>query len=134
MKTVTQMFFDTTDGWESANPPLYKAVWGIEETTDGRRLLKIGDGVTKWKNLEYFNADNIEGLPEKLKTLLDHLQRIDGTLAAGGLDGPQGPEGPQGEQGPVGPTGPQGETGAGGPQGSTGPTGPAGAGGTGRAG
>lgn len=42
-----------TNSWVTYNPILRKGEIGIEETTDGRRLIKIGDGQTPWNNLPY---------------------------------------------------------------------------------
>ena len=42
-----------TNSWVTYNPILRKGEIGIEETTDGRRLMKIGDGQTPWNNLPY---------------------------------------------------------------------------------
>lgn len=44
---------DTTANWESANPVLLNGEIGIEQTADGSKKVKIGDGVTEWVNLGY---------------------------------------------------------------------------------
>jgi hypothetical protein len=69
MKAVYQNYIGTTDEWMSADPRLYDAVVGIEVTTDGRRLIKIGNGKDRWQNLEYVDAAYITGLPEALAAL-----------------------------------------------------------------
>jgi hypothetical protein len=99
MKAVTQMFIGTTDEWESVNPRLYDAVWGIEERTDGGRLLKIGNGKDLWNDLGYVDENYIQGLPghfnaeeaaresgdQALQNLITVLSaRIDGVEGKGG--------------------------------------------------
>ena len=42
-----------TNSWITYNPILRKGEIGIEETPDGLRLMKIGDGFTPWNNLPY---------------------------------------------------------------------------------
>lgn len=44
---------DTTADWESANPVLLNGEIGIEQTADGGKKVKIGDGVTEWVKLGY---------------------------------------------------------------------------------
>ena len=137
MKIVVQNLFGTTRDW-NRNPVLYNAVWGIEETADGKRFFKLGNGRERWNDLEYFDIENIRSLPDELQRTLEEAkayahQCFDG-IAAGpqgpqgerglqGEQGTQGIEGPQGQQGPIGPTGPQGTEG---PQGQLGPEGPSG--------
>ena len=41
---------DTAASWVSANPILAQGEIGIERDT---RLIKLGDGVTRWNDLEY---------------------------------------------------------------------------------
>ena len=43
----------TANAWQSANPVLLKGEFGIESDTN---QLKIGDGVTHWNDLIYFNG------------------------------------------------------------------------------
>jgi hypothetical protein len=69
MKAIYQHFIGTTAEWQNENPLLYEAVIGIEITGGGKRLLKIGDGVSRWNDLPHFNAENIAGLPEALALL-----------------------------------------------------------------
>lgn len=70
MKAIYQNFIGTTAEWESENPVLYNAVFGIETAGDGKRLFKVGDGVHDWQSLPYVNPGNIEGLPEILEGLV----------------------------------------------------------------
>jgi hypothetical protein len=51
MKAVTQVFYGTTAEWEAQARPLYKGVWGAEVQTDGKRVIKMGDGERVWKLL-----------------------------------------------------------------------------------
>ncbi|MDR0720500.1 MAG: hypothetical protein LBF78_12755 [Treponema sp.] len=76
MKAISQMFIGTTGEWESENPRLYKAVWGIEELPDGRRLLKIGNGRDCWNALGYVDADYIKGLPALLEETIADAEAI----------------------------------------------------------
>jgi hypothetical protein len=49
-----QLRIDTTANWNNKNPVLLKGEVGIESTTSGQTLIKIGDGTTKWQSLKYF--------------------------------------------------------------------------------
>jgi hypothetical protein len=69
MKAITQHFIGTTEEWKAANPKLYKAVWGFEEAKEGKVYAKLGDGVNRWNDLKYFDAENIHGLTERLEAL-----------------------------------------------------------------
>jgi len=80
MKAYVQHYYDTTDGWEKINPVLYNAMWGIEQTADGKILLKLGDGKHHWKDLKYFDEENINGLPEKLKSIITDIANVAGRL------------------------------------------------------
>ena len=48
---------DTTTNWESLNPTLLKGEIVVEETSDGDRRIKIGDGTTAWNDLNYFTPE-----------------------------------------------------------------------------
>ena len=92
-----QLRRDTADRWNAVNPVLAEGEIGYETT--GTNRIKIGNGVTGWNSIPYFNI------------------------------GPTGRNGPTGSTGPIAPTGPTGNTGstgATGPTGNTGPTGPTG--------
>jgi hypothetical protein len=66
---ILQNFIGTTDEWESENPLLYDAAWAIEKTPDGKRLLKIGDGVHYWNDLDYVDSGYLKGLDERLASI-----------------------------------------------------------------
>jgi hypothetical protein len=89
MKAITQHFIGTTAEWENENPLLYKAVWGIEETQDGKRFLKLGDGVRHWNELPYVDKYMIKGLPEELAHIEldfvpgDNIPEMDGVGSPG---------------------------------------------------
>ena len=53
---------DTTENWGKANPILGNGEIGVEKCTNGEKKIKVGDGVTYWKNLKYVSktADEIE--------------------------------------------------------------------------
>lgn len=55
-----------TNSWTIYNPVLRKGEIGIEETSDGLYLMKIGDGSTPWNNLPY-----AEPFTDKSLTLRD---------------------------------------------------------------
>jgi hypothetical protein len=69
MEAILQNFIGTTDEWESENPLLYDAVWAIEKTVTGKRLLKIGDGIHYWNDLDYVDTSYIKGLDDRLAPL-----------------------------------------------------------------
>lgn len=49
---------DTSANWlANSTQILLKGEVGIEYTTDGKKKMKIGDGVTSWANLPYSNSD-----------------------------------------------------------------------------
>lgn len=80
MKAIAQHFIGTTQEWESANPKLYKAVWGFEITADGRRYAKLGDGERKWNDLPYFDENNLPGLAEKINDLTADDQQLQNNI------------------------------------------------------
>lgn len=84
--------------WTARNPVLDPGEPGFE--TDSRKL-KVGDGVTRWIDLEYVTGGS-------------------GTI------GPPGPQGDPGPPGPAGEDGTDGADGAPGPSGAPGAVGPAG--------
>jgi len=73
MKAITQHFIGTTEEWKAANPKLYKAVWGFEETKEKKVYAKLGNGIDRWNDLKYFDVENIYGLIEKLTTLKEAI-------------------------------------------------------------
>jgi hypothetical protein len=91
---------DVSTEWVVNNPILASGEQGYETDTT---FMKVGDGVTPWNELAYWNTGSVQGPP-----------------------GPIGPEGPDGPPGPVGPQGIQGEDGKQGIQGVDGKTGPSG--------
>ena len=49
---------DSTANWdEQLNTVLLKGEVGVEFQEDGKAKLKVGDGVTAWKDLDYLNSD-----------------------------------------------------------------------------
>lgn len=95
--------------WEVNNPILASGEQGYEVDTT---FMKVGDGVTDWENLAYWNTGSVQGPP--------------GPIGPVGPIGPLGPEGPQGIQGIQGIEGPQGKDGKQGEQGVEGGIGPSG--------
>lgn len=81
---------DTSANWEAANPVLERGEWGAVtgvneagDLLDTAQRMKVGDGVTPWNELPWWN----------------------------GPQGPQGEKGDTGPQGPQGIQGPKGEAG-----------------------
>jgi hypothetical protein len=89
MTGIQQDYVGTTEEWEDENPLLPEGVRGIELTEDGRRYYKVGDGVSLWNDLPYFDKYMIKGLAEEIATIdLDRLPgdetpEMDGTGSAG---------------------------------------------------
>ena len=54
----------TTAEWESANPIPKNREFCVEETTDGKRKFKIGDGATAWNDLPYATSDELADLTQ----------------------------------------------------------------------
>nr|DAG22277.1 MAG TPA: hyaluronidase [Caudoviricetes sp.] len=46
----------TSSEWSAANPVLLKNEVGIERYEAGKHKIKIGDGVTSWNNLPYYDS------------------------------------------------------------------------------
>jgi hypothetical protein len=53
MLGFTQQTYGTTQQWNAATRPLLKGMFGIEIIADGRRRIKLGDGVNLWAELPY---------------------------------------------------------------------------------
>jgi hypothetical protein len=96
--------------WNLSNPVLRSGELGF--VTDTQQF-KIGDGVTAWSGLPYFDNHRI-------------IQQMIADAVITGVPGPAGPTGPQGPAGSTGATGATGATGPQGPIGATGATGPTG--------
>jgi hypothetical protein len=82
MKGITQSFIGTTEEWEAANTRLYENVWGMEIRPDGKRLFKVGKKdpqnpamTLPWNDLEYFDEENIAGLPEHLRHIENDVEQ-----------------------------------------------------------
>ena len=54
----------TTADWESVNPIPGNREFCVEETTDGRRKFKIGDGTTAWSDLPYASPEELADLTQ----------------------------------------------------------------------
>lgn len=52
-KTRISQKIDTTKNWETTNPILKKGEIGIEITSSGINLIKVGNGTSRWKDLGY---------------------------------------------------------------------------------
>lgn len=51
---------DTAANWTSVNPVPSDGEWCLETDT---RLLKMGDGVTAWVDLDYFDSGSSSAVP-----------------------------------------------------------------------
>lgn len=56
IKCVLRSRIDTTANWNSTNPILADGEIGIEKLTDGKKLVKVGDGTTNWASLQYISS------------------------------------------------------------------------------
>lgn len=108
---VFEMRRGSASEWILSNPVLRSGEIGFVIDT---QQFKIGDGVTAWSGLPYFDNQHI-------------VQQMIADAVITGVPGPAGPTGPQGPAGPIGATGATGATGPQGPTGATGATGPQGA-------
>ena len=54
----------TTADWAEVNPTPKNREFCVEETTDGKRKFKIGDGVTAWNDLPYATSDELADLAQ----------------------------------------------------------------------
>lgn len=72
---------DSTENWEKANPILLDGEIGIEVMEDGSIAVKIGDGTTAWKLLDYVTKTIAEADAE-LAALLSQVETGDAALQA----------------------------------------------------
>ena len=59
LNTIIRLRSDVSANWLDANPILGPGEPGFELDT---HQLKIGDGITHWKNLDYFSVNQTENL------------------------------------------------------------------------
>lgn len=83
MSIRIQLRRDTSEKWERTNPVLAIGEPGYEVD---KGYLKIGDGFSRWNDLEYYHSG----------------ESIPGPQGPAGFDGAQGPPGIMGPQGPQG--------------------------------
>ena len=98
--------------WLENNPLLASGEQGYEIDTT---FMKVGDGVTLWEDLAYWNTGSVQGPPGPIgpegpggSIGPDGLQGIQGIQGIQGVQGDQGDDGKQGIQGIDGKTGPSG--------------------------
>ena len=131
VKVHLQQKRDTAENWNTNNPVLLKGELGYDITNN---RIKVGDGITTWKDLKFIDAND----PAALHAITASIDATElgnwGTPEASvkvtnanhlnftfkNLMGPTGPKGDQGIQGPTGPTGPKGDQGIQGEQGPKG--------------
>lgn len=83
-------FFDTTENWEKSNPVLLKGEYGVEKKTGGKLAIKVGDGMTAWKNLSYLyvqsdsasDAEAIAELQKQITNLEDYRNELKSQIEA----------------------------------------------------
>ena len=66
VSTRIKLAIKTATEWSTANPTLLQGEVGLDSTN---KIIKIGDGITAWNNLESWNPDNY--------VTLDTIQNID---------------------------------------------------------
>lgn len=66
---------DSTDNWEKANPILLDGEIGIEMKPDGSIAIKVGDGKTAWKLLQYVTK-TIKDADAEFQNLQNQLNNI----------------------------------------------------------
>lgn len=69
IKTKIILRNDVTANWELHNPVLIKGEAGIEFLSTGEAKIKIGDGLTSWKDLEYFGGTEVFGDDNSVKVV-----------------------------------------------------------------
>lgn len=126
--TRFQLLRGTEQEWAEANPILGEGEEGVVFAQGKATYSKIGDGKTRWNDLEIFHGlpgkDGVDGAPGK--------DGKDGKDGEAGPPGPRGAQGPQGDPGKdstvPGPRGMAGKDGKDGIDGEPGPEGPPGKG------
>ena len=81
LKTRIALRHDETANW--TNQVLAKGEVGFEFTTEGKKKMKVGDGVTAWESLDYFGAPGaqvFEVIPNTDETDSDAIARVVGTV------------------------------------------------------
>lgn len=78
---------DTTANWERVNPILINGEIGIEKCSNGENKIKVGDGMTAWKNLKYISK-SVNEIENEIQTAETGLQnQIDNiVITASGSD------------------------------------------------
>ena len=64
---------DTTANWERTNPILIDGEIGIEKCSNGGKKIKVGDGMTAWKNLKYISK-SVNEIENEIQTAETGLQ------------------------------------------------------------
>ena len=64
---------DTTANWERVNPILINGEIGIEKCSNGENKIKVGDGMTAWKNLKYISK-SVNEIENEIQTAETGLQ------------------------------------------------------------
>ena len=64
---------DTTANWERVNPILISGEIGIEKCTNGEKKIKVGDGLTAWKNLKYVSK-TVEEIEKAIQSAEKSIQ------------------------------------------------------------
>lgn len=54
-----QLRTDSSENWKNSNLILLKGEIGIEFSENNHPKIKIGDGLSTWKELDYFSENNL---------------------------------------------------------------------------
>ena len=65
---------DTTANWERTNPILLDGEIGIEVKLNGQLAMKIGDGITHWKELDYVSSLTVKEIETLLSKKVDKIE------------------------------------------------------------
>lgn len=73
-RTRIENIKDTTANWERANPILLNGEIGIEVKPNKQVAMKIGDGITHWKDLDYVNSLTVKEIETLLSKKVDKIE------------------------------------------------------------
>lgn len=83
LNTRISLANDTTANLTASTKVWLKGEIIVEFTTDGKKKIKIGDGVHTWKELDYFagNDDEINGILTRLGTAEGDIDTLEGKVS-----------------------------------------------------
>lgn len=86
MALQIQIRRDTKDNWEESNPIMAHGEFGLENEsiTTPPLTYKVGDGINRWNDLGYANADPSEEIAEKyIHTFIATQDQFEETVSEG---------------------------------------------------